>query len=164
MAEHEPAPPSTRQQMEDAVQDVMQKMADDRVAAAAEVVREQKRQVSRRRQAAGLVVFGIVTLILALVISLPRLRNPFPAPTGADAERDARAALLFAAGVVDSYRAAQSRLPESLLEAGVALPGMGYSRTADGYELVVQADGVPVSLRSTDDRAAFSSGRTPAEP
>lgn len=149
--------PTRRQEMRDAVNQVLQKVADDRQAQSAEKLAELKRAAARRRRSVLLLALAFIGLAALVMVMLPVWRNPFPAPAGAAAERDARAAIVFASKVIDTFRATRGRLPISLEEAGVALPGISYAlRGVDGYELVAVVEGRPVTFTSDQDRDAFS--------
>lgn len=158
-AHQPPLPQNKRQEMRDAINQVMQKVADDRQAQTAEKIAELQRAKKKRRRSILLLVLAFAGLVVLVIVMTPVWRNPFPAPTGAAAERDARAAIVFASKVIDTYRATRGRLPISLEEAGVALPGISYALRADGYELVAVVEGRPLTYNSTEDREAFSRGR-----
>jgi hypothetical protein len=151
--------PTKRQEMRDAVNQVLQKVADDRQAQSAEKMAELKRAAAKRRRSILLLLLAFIGLAVLVVVMLPVWRNPFPAPAGAAAERDARAAIVFASKVIDTFRSTRGRLPISLEEAGVALPGIAYApRGVDGYELVAVVEGRPLTFTSDQDRDAFSRG------
>jgi hypothetical protein len=158
-----PPPSSKRQEMRDAVHQVLQKVADDRQAATVEAQAAAARAARKRRRHRTLLALGIVALVAAIVFAVPRWRRPFPAPTGAEADRQARIALLFAARAVDGFRDSRGRLPLSLQETGVALPGVSYTPDTDGWELSTVVEGRTLTLRHSDDRDAFQSA-TPASP
>jgi hypothetical protein len=127
--------------MRDALQQVMQNVADKRDEARADELKEVERRQRKRRSAILLLVLLGVAFGVSLAVSLPRWNNPYAPPTGEAAERDAQRALLLAAAIVDRFRNANRRLPDSLAETGVALPGVAYRLTPSGYELSVTADG-----------------------
>jgi len=150
-------PPSNREKMKDAVQELMSQVAEKKAQTRADVVEEKQRQTRRQRtryfQAAAL----LVLLIVSLVFMLPRWRQPFQPPSGAEAERDARKAIIFASTLVDRYEARSGRLPGSFNQVGVTIPGLVYTVVGSSYILSMQVDGHEIVFHKGDDAARFLS-------
>lgn len=63
--------------------------------------------------------------------------KPLPAPTAAQAEQDLRAAMFLQAQRVEAYIRKEHKLPDDLLAAGSATPGVEYERIdSTTYELI----------------------------
>lgn len=63
--------------------------------------------------------------------------KPLPAPTAAQAEANLRAAMFLQAQRVEAYIRKEGRLPDNLLAAGSATPGIQYERIdSTTYELI----------------------------
>lgn len=87
------------------------------------------------------------------------LRGPQPAAvTPGERERGIRAALFLQAQQVEAFRIQRGRLPASLAEVTVRLPGMEYVRSnSRTYQLVVRRpDGTPVVYDSAIPRRGFA--------
>jgi hypothetical protein len=110
------------------------------------------RKPLRLRLVAGLLA---VVLAVALVASIPLWRHPFAEPSGAQADRNARQALVFAAGLVDRWTATHGKPPEQLTDVGVKIPGMTLVRTDDGWSLTLPSNGRPITFHRGDDPTAF---------
>lgn len=152
-------PPEQRAAMRNAVQDVMRKVQADRKAEMAQALAQHAK--SRRRQARGGMLVAVAALLLAAAAwwALPRWQHPFPPREGQAAERDARSAILLVAKVVDNFRAQHRRLPRSLRETGVVLPGVGYTEDGARYTLSATAAGHTVTFVSTEDKEKFARGQ-----
>jgi len=153
-----PGQPSPRAQMRDAVANVMQKVAEDKKAIQADVQAEHERKLRRGRRSGLLLFFAALGFGISLAYGLPRWSHPFKPPTGAAAEHDARRAILFAESLVERFHQEHGRVPASLEEAGVALPGIGYRLTVNGYEISARVEGRTIAYLSGDDLARFRAG------
>ncbi len=151
--------PSNRDKMKDAVQQLLQQKAEEQATTRADVAitkeRSQRRARTRYLQAFAL----LVLLVIAVVFAIPQWRHPFAPPGGAQAEHDARQALVFAANLVDNYEHQTGRLPGNFSQLGVSLPGIAYLRTADSWVLSIRANGRDFAIQKGDDKAAFLAGR-----
>ncbi len=141
-------PPNPRERMREAVHDVLAQVKEQQHAASAEAV-EQRRRAERRGRLKLLWLAGAAGfLFAALAYALPRARAPFAPPSGALAERHAQASLDLAARLVEQYRRDHDRLPDSLVETGVRLPGVTFRRDGAAYELSVTVEGRVQSHRA----------------
>ena len=156
----QPGPPANkRAQMRDAVQDVMRKVQADREAVKAQEQKSRKKEQRRHTRGIVLVAIGAVLLAAAASWAVPRWQHPFAERTGAAADRDARIAILFTARMVDAWAAGHQRMPRTLQEVGIALPGISYTPGADSYQLSAMVGQQQIRFTSTQDRAAFRNGR-----
>lgn len=153
-----PGQPSPGEKMRDAVANVMQKVSEDKKAIKAGVQAEHQQKLRRGRRAWLLLFLAALGLGISLAYGLPRWRQPFKPPTGAAAERDARRAIMFAQSLVERFRQGNGRVPASLAEAGVALPGIAYRVTPDGYEISATVAARTIVFRSGDDPVRFRGG------
>jgi hypothetical protein len=133
--------PESRQKMRDALEQVIQGVAEKRDEARADELREREKRLRRRRSTVALLVLLAVGFGVSLAVSLPRWSRPYAPPSGEAARRDAQRALTLAASLVERFRTVNGRLPDSLAETGVALPGVEYRVAPPGYELWVTVDG-----------------------
>jgi hypothetical protein len=153
-------PSSGREQMRDAVNQVMKQVNDQKQENRAEVVaaREHKASQSRMRWLQAIVLATV--LVISLVFAIPRWRQPFAAPSGAEAEHDARHAVVFAAQLVEQHIHATGRAPQSLEQLGIPLPGIRYQRLDSlGYVVSATVEDRTLSFRRGDDQARFAGTR-----
>ena len=153
-----PPPPGNREKMRDAVQALVQKVADDKAQTRADKVREVERKRHKQRNRYLQAALLLVLLILSSMYGLRRWRQPFTAPTGADAERDARKTLVFAATLLDRYQSRTGQAPGSLALIGVALPGVIYQPMRGTWVLSMRVEGRSIDFHKGDDPARFLSG------
>lgn len=152
-------PPSKRAEMRDAVQDVMRKVQKEREQEMAEALAQHASVDRRKTRGIVLVVIGVALLVAAAWWALPRWQHPFAERSGAAADRDARIAIVFTAKLVDAFAARHQRLPHTLQETGVALPGITYVEGPSHYVLSAMVGDRRVEYVSTEDRTAFLNGR-----
>ncbi|MEK6769073.1 MAG: hypothetical protein AABY85_08820 [Gemmatimonadota bacterium] len=150
-----PQQPSAREQMRDAVANVMQDVAEKKHALKEETQVEQERRRRRQQRSWLLATLAGLALVISFAMNLPRWQHPFQPPAGAAAERDARRAILFAAALVDRYTAATGNPPTTLAQAGATLPGVVYRPMSGGYELSVMVEGKPIVFHGGDDPDRF---------
>lgn len=142
-----------RGKMRDAVADLMQEVKEKRALTAAEKLAAAA--VSQRRKRLQYLYLMIATVVFgsAVVWAIPRWKTPYAAPAGAAAEDGARQTLLFAARLIEGFRASNGRYPDTIAETGVNLPGLTYTRTPTSWELSAPIPGAsPMVLRSADYR------------
>ncbi len=152
----------TRARMRDAVNDLVQKVKDDRAQTLAEKEVEQQQLRARERQKYVWLFVAVVAFAGSVAFTLPRMRAPIRPPTGAAAEHHGRQTLVYAARLVEEFQRARGRLPASMAEIGVSLPGVVLETRPGGWELSMQVDGRTVAalaLRSGEDPGAFLRGR-----
>lgn len=152
-------PPAKRAEMRDAVQDVMRKVQADRDAQVKEALAQHAKDHRRRSRGIALVVLAALLLAAAAWWAVPRWKHPFAERQGPAAERDARSAIVFVAKLVDTFQAQHQRLPHTLHETGVVLPGIQYTEGVGRYTLSARAAGHTITFVSTEDRGAFLAGR-----
>jgi hypothetical protein len=144
--------------MRDAVDKVMQQVAEKKQQTRAEIEAERGKaaQKGRRRFA----YLGLLALVFAvsLYFGVERWNHPFPPPTGAAAATGARRAIALAAGLVDRFVKANGRPPATLNEVGFAIPGLRYQRVGSQYILSMDIEGRPITFQSGDDLNRFKSG------
>lgn len=143
----EPPPPSRREQMKDAVSQLLTNIKEERKAASAEALAALALQKRHHRLLIGLTVVMALAFVASVILMLPRWRHPFPTPVGAEAEAHAERAAAFAASMVERFRTDRGRLPISLDETGVKLPGVRYVVLGEGYEITIDVEGRPVTHR-----------------
>ncbi len=152
-------PPEKRAAMQNAVQDVMRKVQADREARMSEALARHAKDSRRKVRGVVLVIVGALLVIAAAWWALPRWRHPFAERGGPAADRDARVAILFTASLVDHFQSERQRLPHTLRETGVVLPGIQYTEGVGRYTLSARAAGHTITFVSTQDRATFQAGR-----
>lgn len=151
--------PSSREKMRDAVDQLMQQVADQQQETKAEVVAARARHDRRARMRWLQAALLAVALVISGMFAIPRWRQPFPPPTGAVAERDARRAIVFAAQLVEQRIRVTRRAPQTFDQVGVPLPGIAYQRLDSlGYLLTTTVEGKTLSFRRGDDPVRFVSG------
>lgn len=132
----------------DAVSQIVEK-ADERQREKEELQAAQKEKGPHKpflaRPAVAVTLMAVFVGILALDVYL--LTRPTEPATQAELESAARMETAVVALQIEAYQQANGRYPSSLADAEVHLPGVEYTRTANGY--VLQAKETPgVSLRS----------------
>jgi hypothetical protein len=145
--------------MQDAVSRIMEQQREARASMSAATLAELERRRNRQRLLGVAAILSVIVFGASLAVAIPKWRQPIPPPTPEAAEAGARRVLVFAAQVVEGRRAQTGRLPASLAEVGLHLPGVGYRLVGDGFELNAQAAGAEIVLRSGEDRDAFLRGR-----
>ncbi len=158
----DPMGPETRERMRDAVKDLVQKVKDDRAETQADRDAEERRRRTHERQKYVWLFVAVVGFAWSVAFTLPRIRAPIGPPTGAEAERHGRHALVYAARLVEEFQRARGRLPNTIEEIAVSLPGVVLQPRPGGWELSMVVEGRTVatlSLRSGDDLRSFLQGR-----
>ena len=151
------APPSNREKMRDAVQDLVQQVKDQKQKTVAEKRHEE--QKAKQKQRRRLLETGVlvVALIASILWAIPKWNAPFSTPTGAEARKDARKALVFASRLLDQYQLRAGRFPGTFAQVGVSLPGLVYTPMGDTYTLRLDVDGQAITFRHGDDPVRFLS-------
>ena len=152
-------PPSSREKMRDAVDQLMKQVAEQKQENKAEVIaaRERKARQGRMRWLQAVVL--AIALVISLMFAIPIWQAPFKAPTGARAERDARRALVFASRLVEQRIRATGRAPQNFDQLGVPLPGITYQRLDSlNYVISTTVEGKTVAFRRGDDPVRFEGG------
>ncbi len=158
----DPKGPETRARMRDAVNDLVQKVKDDRAETQADREAEEQRRRAHERLKYVWLFVAVVAFAGSVAFTVPRMRAPIRPPTGAEAERHGRETLVYAARLVEEFQRVRGRLPNSIDETGVSLPGVVMLTRPGGWELSMQVNGRTVAtlaLRSGDDLGSFLQGR-----
>lgn len=150
-----PPEPSKREQMREAVRAVVDQQAAERRDTRAQDTANRQRAERRPKKLKFVAFLLVLALVGAGIPALAMWRQPFPQPTGNEANRHARQGLVFAARLVEQYRADRGVPPASLSELGLQLPGVAYRRVADTWELSTASGNRAITLRSTDDTTRF---------
>lgn len=140
-------PPSRREQMKDAVSQLLTNIKEEKQATSAQALADMARKRKRHRVLVALTFLAAIAFLVTVIVMLPRWSHPFPVPTGEAAVANAERATTYAASLVERFRADHGRLPISLDETGVKLPGMQYVTLGEGYEITVVVEGQPVTHR-----------------
>ena len=149
-------PSSSRAKMRDAVGQLMQQVADKQHESKAEVIAARERDARRAKMRWLQVAVLAIVLVISLMFAIPRWRQPFAAPTGARAERDARRAVVFAAQLVEQQIRATGRAPRNFDQVGVPLAGIFYQRIDSlAYVVSITVGGKTLSFRRGDDPVRF---------
>jgi len=149
--------PTGREQMRDAVSQVMKQVNDQQQENRAEVVAARERKAHRGRMRWLQAVLLGVALVISLLFAIPRWQRPFAAPSGTLAEQDTRRAVVFAAQLVEQRIGATGRAPQSLEQLGIPLAGIHYQRLDSlGYVVSATVEGRTLSFRRGDDLVRFA--------
>jgi hypothetical protein len=157
-----PHDPSARfAQMRSTVSDIVQQVKDEK---AAERARKQQEIANRRRKERRRWLWlgaAVLVFLISLAVMLPRWRQPIPPPSGAEALRQGRETVAFAAQLVEQYRATHGVIPADLADVTIPLPGVRYRPVRDGagYVLTLTIEGTVLEYRSGEDLGAFRTGR-----
>lgn len=103
----------------------------------------------------ALIVLAAVGAHLAIVKPAWVFGATMPPQTAAVTEASLRLALSLQRQRIERFRAAESRLPFALEEAGAVVEGIEYELTPDGYELVAMHESRRLTLRSGDSIEEF---------
>lgn len=142
--------------MRDAVDQLMRQVADQKQESKAEVMAARARAVRQSRMRWLQAAVLAIALVISVMFAVPLWRAPFKAPTGAQAEHDARRAVVFAAQLVEQRIRATGSAPQHFDQLGVPLPGISYQRLDSlAYVLSTTIEGKTLSFRRGDDPARF---------
>lgn len=156
----QPSQPSNREKMKDAVQELMQNVAEEKAQTKAEIEAAKAKKERIRKRRIGYAVLLTIVLVISIVVMYPRWRQPYAPPTGAAAELNARRTLVFAADLVESFaRRNGGRLPGSFAETGIPLPGIDYHPTPGGFALSSVVDGRTITFNRGDNPNSFVTPR-----
>jgi hypothetical protein len=141
-----------RERIADAVKDLVSDIKHQREEEAQERRREAEHVERKARRRWFQLALAALVFAISAIVAVPRWKTPFRPPAGAAADRHARQALRFAAGLVESFRARHGRLPTSLAETGLVPAGVEYRIVGEGWELRLSTESGVVRLPSEDYR------------
>ena len=119
-------------------------------------------EARRRSRGASRLLLVLCTVILAFVsvylyVERPEWIFPVAAPPASPAVRQAslRISVATAAQHIERYRQQRGQLPTTLEQAGANGAAISYQRTAAGYQLEGEGDGIRVSFTSGESLTRF---------
>jgi hypothetical protein len=119
-------------------------------------------EARRRNRGASRLLLVVCTVILTFVsvylyVERPEWVFPVAAPPESPAVRQAslRISMANAAQHIERYRQQRGQLPTTLEQAGANGAGISYQRTATGYQLDGEGDGIRVSFTSGESLTRF---------
>ncbi len=119
-------------------------------------------EARRRNRGASrllMVVCGVVLAFVLVYLYVERPEWAFPAPTPPESAAVRQASLRIsvanAAQHIERFRQQRGQLPVTLEQAGANGAGISYQRTAAGYQLEGDGDGIRVSFTSGESLTRF---------